>query len=77
MNSSHFKLLQLLIALICGWFLFTSNSYASQISAPLSQSVSQSNQPLTPIKVQVNWNHQYQFAGFYAAIKNGYYQQAG
>ncbi|WEJ62401.1 transporter substrate-binding domain-containing diguanylate cyclase [Thiomicrorhabdus lithotrophica] len=77
MNSSHFKLLQLFIALICGWFLFTSNSYASQISAPLSQSVSQSNQSLTPIKVQINWNHQYQFAGFYAAIKNGYYQQAG
>lgn len=32
---------------------------------------------LTPITVQVNWNHQYQFAGLYAAIKQGYYQKAG
>lgn len=32
---------------------------------------------LTPIKFQVNWHHQFQFAGFYAAIAQGYYQQAG
>jgi diguanylate cyclase (GGDEF)-like protein/PAS domain S-box-containing protein len=35
------------------------------------------SQTLTPITVQVNWNHQFQFAGFYAAIKQGYYQNAG
>lgn len=34
-------------------------------------------QPLTPVTVQVNWNHQFQFAGFYAAIKQGYYREAG
>ena len=77
MNSSHFKLLQCFIALMCGWFLFTSNSYASQSVTLPSQNASQTDQSLTPIKLQVNWNHQYQFAGFYAAIKNGYYQQAG
>lgn len=32
---------------------------------------------LTPITVQINWHHQYQFAGFYAAIAQGYYQEAG
>lgn len=32
---------------------------------------------LTPITVQVNWHHQYQFAGFYAAIAQGYYQDLG
>ncbi|WP_052501439.1 diguanylate cyclase [Thiomicrospira microaerophila] len=33
--------------------------------------------PLTPITVQINWHHQYQFAGFYAAIAQGYYRNAG
>ena len=33
--------------------------------------------PLKPIRVQINWNHQFQFAGFYAAIMQGYYQKAG
>lgn len=32
---------------------------------------------LTPIHVQLNWHHQYQFGGFYAALQQGYYQQAG
>ncbi|QCU89512.1 diguanylate cyclase [Thiomicrorhabdus sediminis] len=31
----------------------------------------------TPVKVQINWNHQFQFAGFYAAIQQGYYREAG
>lgn len=29
------------------------------------------------LTVQVNWNHQFQFAGFYAAIKQGYYEEVG
>ncbi|MDG6777107.1 diguanylate cyclase [Thiomicrorhabdus sp. zzn3] len=32
---------------------------------------------LRPITVQINWNHQFQFAGLYAAIQQGYYQKAG
>lgn len=32
---------------------------------------------LKPIKVQLSWNHQFQFAGFYAAKKQGYYREAG
>lgn len=32
---------------------------------------------LTPVSVQVNWNHQFQFAGFYAALMQGYYEEAG
>ena len=30
---------------------------------------------LKPVKVMVNWNHQFQFAGFYAAIAKGFYQK--
>jgi len=33
--------------------------------------------PLTPITVQLKWKHQFQFAGFYAAIEKGFYQKAG
>jgi PAS domain S-box-containing protein len=33
--------------------------------------------PLRPVTVQLKWWHQFQFAGHYAAIARGYYQQAG
>ena len=32
---------------------------------------------LTPITVQLQWIHQAQFAGLYAADQNGYYAQEG
>jgi len=32
---------------------------------------------LKPIKVQLSWSHQYQFAGFYAAKMQGYYEEVG
>ncbi|WP_373017315.1 diguanylate cyclase [Thiomicrorhabdus sp.] len=35
------------------------------------------SQSLQPISLQVNWNHQFQFAGYYAALKQGYYKEAG
>ena len=27
--------------------------------------------------LQLNWKHQFQFAGYYAAIEKGYYRDAG
>ncbi|MGZ5051200.1 MAG: EAL domain-containing protein [Methylobacter sp.] len=30
-----------------------------------------------PIHLQLRWHHQFQFAGYYAALAKGYYQQAG
>jgi len=32
---------------------------------------------LTPVRVQLKWFHQYQFAGFYVAQSRGYFEQAG
>ena len=32
---------------------------------------------LIPIKLQLKWKHQFQFAGYYAALKKGYYKKAG
>lgn len=33
--------------------------------------------PLQEVRVQLKWTHQFQFAGYYAAIHNGYYRDAG
>jgi diguanylate cyclase (GGDEF)-like protein/PAS domain S-box-containing protein len=32
---------------------------------------------LQPVKLQLNWKHQFQFAGYYAAIERGYFREAG
>jgi len=32
---------------------------------------------LTPVTLQLKWKHQFQFAGYYAAIEKGYYRDAG
>jgi PAS domain S-box-containing protein len=34
-------------------------------------------QPLTRVSLQLRWLHQFQFAGYYAAIERGYYRDAG
>ncbi len=32
---------------------------------------------LTPIRLQLKWTHQFQFAGYYAAEAQGFYRAAG
>ena len=36
-----------------------------------------SAEEMTPIKVQLNWEHEVEFAGYYAAIEQGYYEEFG
>ncbi|MEY2632566.1 MAG: hypothetical protein RIR00_1220, partial [Pseudomonadota bacterium] len=36
-----------------------------------------SGEQLTPVTVQLNWKHQFEFAAFYAAEAQGFYRQAG
>ena len=31
----------------------------------------------TPVRLQLKWRHQFQFAGFYTALEKGYYREAG
>ncbi len=33
--------------------------------------------PLTPVRLQLKWSHQFQFAGYYAAQEQGYFREAG
>ena len=37
---------------------------------------SQESDPI-PVILQLKWKHQFQFAGYYAAVKKGYYRKAG
>ena len=45
------------------FFLFVTNLY--------------SNSNLTKVSLQLEWKHQFEFAGFYAAIEKGYYKDVG
>jgi diguanylate cyclase (GGDEF)-like protein len=36
-----------------------------------------SNEPLQQIDFQLRWHHQFQFAGYYAAVEKGFYREAG
>ncbi len=35
------------------------------------------NKPLENVTLQLKWKHQFQFAGYYAALAKGYYREAG
>ncbi|AHF02061.1 diguanylate cyclase [Thiomicrospira aerophila AL3] len=39
--------------------------------------IAEEQAPIKSVSVQVNWHHQYQFAGFYAALAQGYYRDEG
>ncbi|MEO8206183.1 MAG: ABC transporter substrate-binding protein [Chthoniobacterales bacterium] len=51
--------------------LFLSNTQVSVAAPPAAEN------KLTPITLQLKWKHQFQFAGYYAAIEKGYYRDAG
>lgn len=54
------------------WLLLTLS-----VLVPKTVYAEEPHSPLTPVSLQINWNHQYQFAGYYAAIYKGYYKEAG
>ncbi len=47
------------------------------IASEASAQSAASPQRLTPIRLQLKWKHQFQFAGYYAAKAKGYYQKSG
>ncbi|WP_159931169.1 GGDEF domain-containing protein [Oceanicoccus sp. KOV_DT_Chl] len=47
---------------------------AEKASAPIQSLIPTR---LEPIRFQLRWHHQFQFAGYYAAKEKGFYQQAG
>lgn len=65
-NNSHLVLILMVFLL---QLLVTSNSLAS--SDKLLE------KKLEPIRFQLRWHHQFQFAGYYAAVEKGFYKEAG
>lgn len=63
---AHFSLLRALVIVftIC----FSSLPLLAQTSAPPD---------LNPVRIQLSWYHQWEFAGYYAAKDQGYYAAAG
>lgn len=47
------------------------------IATPVSADGRPDGKALRDVRVQLKWRHQFQFAGFYAAIEQGYYRDAG
>lgn len=64
------------------WFLvlflmFTSVRASANLDIENQPNNSLTPKSLTPVSVQLHWHHQFKFAGFYAAIQQGYYRDAG
>lgn len=75
LHSNSFRdLFRAVAALVLGLLLaMAPGSAASQGStAPAA-----AGPPLTKVRLQLKWKHQFQFAGFYAALEKGFYRKAG
>jgi ABC-type nitrate/sulfonate/bicarbonate transport system substrate-binding protein len=46
------------------------------ITLPFQNNI-QSSEPLKKVTLQLKWFHQFQFAGYYAAIEKGFYKEYG
>ncbi|MDO9189843.1 MAG: ABC transporter substrate-binding protein, partial [Sulfurimicrobium sp.] len=49
------------------------------MSAPqlIAANAGTSSKPLAPVTMQLRWLHQFQFAGYYAALHKGFYREKG
>lgn len=63
LKIKHIKKLSILLSLV----VFSLNLHAGIGSDTILQKV----------RLQLKWKHQFQFAGYYAAIEKGYYKEAG
>ncbi len=88
MNFTQYKMFvsKMLLTIFisgCSFLLFPSLALSANAAEPsvardAVSSESTSGVPkLKPISVQLTWHHQFQFAGFYAALQQGYYRDAG
>lgn len=52
-------------------------AFCSLFLTPVVQASSGNEPPLDTIRLLLKWRHQFQFAGYYAAIEKGYFREAG
>lgn len=58
-------------------YVFFLVIFLLKISNICDAQTSNNNTELTKVNLQLKWKHQYQFAGYYAAIEQGYYKAHG
>lgn len=60
------------------WTICAASVFAAVIvvSPVCGQGTAQAQGPRT-VRLQLKWKHQFQFAGYYAAVEQGYYRDAG
>ncbi len=68
MNSSSVNSDNFVLALLLKWLSYAFFGIALAITKV---------QATETVHLQLRWHHQFQFAGYYAAIEKGYYQNAG
>ena len=61
----------LLLSVMCFFLFLFSASVLHAGNAAASE------KPLTPVTMQIRWLHQFQFAGYYAALHKGFYREKG
>jgi len=59
--------------LVSVFVLMLAGLYAPHVISPTVFA----QEPLETITLQLKWQHQFQFAGYYAALEQGFYRQAG
>jgi len=67
MSASRNTLRRALLVSLCGWFAAAAPAPGSE--TPVAD--------LDHVTLQLKWKHQFQFAGYYAAVAQGYYREAG
>lgn len=69
--------LALLFALFSVFPPLASRQAQAQAETGAEMGVTAQGEALRTVRVQLKWRHQFQFAGFYAAIEQGFYRDAG
>jgi ABC-type nitrate/sulfonate/bicarbonate transport system substrate-binding protein len=64
---------RLFTVLLLTFAVFSSPWLLANDSPPTSTN----NAALDKVRLQLKWYHQFQFAGYYAALQQGYYEEAG
>ncbi len=60
-----------------GWVLCLTLAFMVSAGAAWTARVESTDRPLDRVRLQLKWKHQFQFAGYYAAIQQGFYRDAG
>ena len=67
----------ILVAVLAGPWPARAELLDSMTLQPARAELLEPDESLEPVTLQLKWKHQFQFAGYYAALAQGYYREAG